>query len=269
MCNRMYQFKNWAVAMIVLGTALSANVQAANSPSDQFGGDPQQSMQWPSLRAEFFKPSDKVEFDERVKIDVPPYAEDAMNVPVTLDASAIEGVKKVVVLVDRNPIRKVLEYIPIAVRPTLNFRFKLQQASPIRVAALGADNVWHVGSTFIEAAGGGCTVPGATRADGSWPKTLGRVASRLFDPNHLRNDTRLRLQVSHPMDTGLVEGIPAFYIQELVLQDSAGQPLAKIYPFEPISENPLFSFDFYTPPKGEMKLVGHDNNGNEINAQVQ
>lgn len=269
MCNRMYHLKTWIVALLTLGSALAAHANANSTPTDQFGGDPQQSMQWPSLRAEYFGTDDKVVFDDRVKIDVPPYAEDAMNVPVTLDASGIEGVKKIVVLVDRNPIRKVLEYIPIAVRPTLNFRFKLQQASPIRVAALGTDNVWHVGSTFIEAAGGGCTVPGATRADGSWPKTLGRVASRLFDPNHLRNDTRLRLQVSHPMDTGLVEGIPAFYIQELVLQDSAGKALAKIYPYEPISENPLFSFDFYTPPKGQMKLVGHDNNGNEINAQVQ
>lgn len=269
MCNRMYQLKTWIVALLTLGSAMVAQANAGSPPMDQFGGDPQQSMQWPSLRAEYFGTNDKLVFDDRVKIDVPPYAEDAMNVPVTLDASGIEGVKKIVVLVDRNPIRKVLEYIPIAVRPTLNFRFKLQQASPIRVAALGADNVWHVGSTFIEAAGGGCTVPGATRADGSWPKTLGRVASRLFDPNHLRNDTRLRLQVSHPMDTGLVEGIPAFYIQELVLQDSTGNALAKIYPYEPISENPLFSFDFYTPPKGQMKLVGHDNNGNEINAQVQ
>lgn len=232
------------------------------------GGDPLKSMQWPNLRSEFFDKNAKVVFDDRVKVSVPQFAEDAMNVPVSFDASALEGVKKVVVLVDRNPIRKVLEFVPVGAKPSLNFRFKLEQGSPIRIAALAADNVWHVGNAFIDAAGGGCTVPGATRADGSWPKTLNRVAGKVFDANELRQTTRLRVQVSHPMDTGLVAGIPAFYIEELTLSDARKNVLAKLYPFEPVSENPMFSFDFVAAPEGPLSLAGRDNNGNKINAQV-
>ncbi|MCQ8896668.1 quinoprotein dehydrogenase-associated SoxYZ-like carrier [Limnobacter humi] len=233
------------------------------------GGDPLGSMQWPDLKNQYLGANARSQFDSAIKVTVPLFAEDAMNVPVSFDASALGEVKKIMVLVDRNPIRKVLEFVPVKTKPALSFRFKLEQASPIRVAALTPDNVWHVGYAHIEASGGGCTVPGATRADGSWPKTLNQVAGKLFDPNELRHSARLRVQVSHPMDTGLVAGVPAFYIEELTLQDSRQQVLARLYPFEPVSENPLFSFDFDRKPAGPVSLVGRDNNGNRIDAQVQ
>ncbi len=246
----------------------SAQAELGAVKSDMTGGNPLGSMQWPDMKGQFFEANAKTVFDSRIKVTVPLFAEDAMNVPVSFDASALGKVKKIVVLVDRNPIRKVLEFIPEKAKPALNFRFKLEQASPIRVAALTEDGVWHVGYAFIEAAGGGCTVPGATRADGSWPQTLNKVAGKMFDANQLRDDARLRVQVSHPMDTGLVAGVPAFYIEEMILQDKNKQVLARLYPFEPVSENPLFSFDFDKKPVGPISLVGRDNNGNRIDAKV-
>ncbi|EDM82918.1 quinoprotein dehydrogenase-associated SoxYZ-like carrier [Limnobacter sp. MED105] len=246
----------------------AAPIELGAVKGDLTGGDPLGSMQWPDMKGQFFEADAKTVFDSRIKVTVPLFAEDAMNVPVSFDASALGKVKKIVVLVDRNPIRKVLEFIPEKAKPALNFRFKLEQASPIRVAALTEDGVWHVGYAFIEAAGGGCTVPGATRADGSWPQTLNKVAGKMFDANQLRDDARLRVQVSHPMDTGLVAGVPAFYIEEMILQDQNKQVLAKLYPFEPVSENPLFSFDFDKKPVGPISLVGRDNNGNRIDAKV-
>jgi sulfur-oxidizing protein SoxY len=249
-------------------SAHAAPAELGAVKGDLTGGDPLGSMQWPDMKEQFFEANAKTVFDSRIKVTVPLFAEDAMNVPVSFDASSIGKVKKIVVLVDRNPIRKVLEFIPEKAKPALNFRFKLEQASPIRVAALTENNVWHVGYAFIEASGGGCTVPGATRADGSWPQTLNKVAGKMFDANQLRNDARLRVQVSHPMDTGLVAGVPAFYIEEMILQDQNKQVLAKLYPFEPVSENPLFSFDFDRKPVGPISLVGRDNNGNRINAKV-
>lgn len=249
-------------------SAHAAPAELGAVKGDLTGGDPLGSMQWPDMKEQFFEADAKTVFDSRIKVTVPLFAEDAMNVPVSFDASSIGKVKKIVVLVDRNPIRKVLEFIPEKAKPALNFRFKLEQASPIRVAALTENNVWHVGYAFIEASGGGCTVPGATRADGSWPQTLNKVAGKMFDANQLRDDARLRVQVSHPMDTGLVAGVPAFYIEEMILQDQNKQVLAKLYPFEPVSENPLFSFDFDRKPVGPISLVGRDNNGNRINAKV-
>ena len=172
-CSITRMNSNWACALcagiaLLAGNFFATPVQAAAAEmgavkGDLTGGDPLGSMQWPDMKGQFFEANEKTVFDSRIKVTVPLFAEDAMNVPVSFDASSIGKVKKIVVLVDRNPIRKVLEFIPEKAKPALNFRFKLEQASPIRIAALGEDNVWHVGYAFIEAAGGGCTVPGATR----------------------------------------------------------------------------------------------------------
>jgi sulfur-oxidizing protein SoxY len=73
----------------------------------------------------------------------------------------------------------------------------------------------------------------------------------------------------HPMDTGLVGGIPAFYVNRLSLHDGASRELVRIHTFEPVSENPVFSFDFARLPPGPLQLVGTDNNGNRISGSVE
>ncbi|MDE1950765.1 MAG: thiosulfate oxidation carrier complex protein SoxZ, partial [Burkholderiales bacterium] len=107
---------------------------------------------------------------------------------------------------------------------------------------------------------------GESRQDGSWSQTLGQVSARLFER---AAGSRLRVRVMHPMDTGLAGGIPAFYMKRLSVQDAGGHELARVLPFEPVSENPVFSFDFAHTPAGGVRLVGIDNDGNRIAGQVQ
>jgi len=255
---------------LLLGLLVSLGAWSAEPSADPFGGDPFKSFQWPELKREFLGAKAKVQFDERVKVQGPPFAEDAMNVPITVMAD-LPGVQRVVVLVDRNPIRKVLEFQPLASRASVSFRFKLEQASPVRAMALTADGVWHVGGTLVDSAGGGCTVPGGTRADGSWTQTLGQVSGRLYASSipGTDNAARLRLRIMHPMDTGLVGGIPAFFISKLAVRDGRGKDLLRIQTFEPVSENPVFSFDFAQSPVPPLRIVGVDNNGNRIDSQVE
>lgn len=248
-------------------TALAGLPAAVRAADDPGGGDPFGSLQWPDLRREFFG-SAPVEFDPRVVVRAPPFAEDAMNVPIAIDASALEGIEALVVFVDRNPIRKVLEYVPLGAAPAISLRIKLEQGSPVRAAARTRDGRWHVGGVRVDAAGGGCTVPGATRRDGSWSRTLGQVGARLFTPEASR-PARLRIAVMHPMDTGLVGGIPAFYLSRLTLRDASGRELLRLATFEPVSENPVFGFDFATPPARPLRLVGVDNNGNRIDTMIE
>ena len=76
---------------------------------------------------------------------------------------------------------------------------------------------------------------------------------------------RIRLQIMHPMDTGLADGIPAFYIDELELKDGEGKPYARLELFEPVSENPYFTFDIDgAAANGKLQLSGRDINGNRI-----
>lgn len=235
-------------------TAADANADPAGSPL------------WPTVRQEALGTAPAT-FDTRIRITGPAFAEDPMQVPIAFDASALGKVDRIVVVVDRNPIRKVLEFEPMQARPALSFRFKLQEASPVRVAARTTDGVWHVATLVVDATGGGCTLPGATRANATWSTTLNRVESRVF-PGFNGAGSRIRLRVMHPMDTGLVAGIPSFHIERLELLDSRRQPMLRLALYEPVAENPIFSFDLDSPAARGITVAGVDNNGNRIRAQV-
>ena len=252
----------------LLAAPLLAAAPWAARADDPFEGDPFKSHQWPEMKKEFLGPRARTVFDDRVKVQGPGSAEDPMNVPITVSALGLPGVERIMVLVDRNPIRKVLELTPVAAQPALAFRFKLEQASPVRALAL-VKGVWHVGGTWVESAGGGCTAAGATRKDGTWPQTLGQVSGRVFTTVPGQDGSaRLRVRVMHPMDTGLVGGIPAFYVKQLSIRDAQGRELARMQTYEPVSENPVFSFDFAAPPPAPLRIVGVDNNGNRIDSVV-
>lgn len=247
---------------------------AGRARADDTGGDPFRSLQWPDLKREFFG-SATVVFDERVQVRAPAFAEDPMNVPVSVAALGLPDIESLVVFVDRNPIRKVLEYQPLAALASVGLRFKLEQASPVRAAARTRDGVWHVGGTWVDSSGGGCTASGATRKDGSWSQTLGQVSGKLFPSSPMADApgsssaSRLRVRVMHPMDTGLVGGIPAFYVNKLSVRDAQGRELLRLSTFEPVSENPVFSFDFPGRVAGGLRLVGTDNNGNRIDSRIE
>ncbi len=253
---------------LLAAAALLPSLAKAAPEADPYEGDPFRSLPWSDMRREYLGRDARAQFDARVQVQGPAFAEDPMNVPVSVRVDpALGEVREIVVLVDRNPIRRVLAYEPGTALPAISFRFKLEQASPVRAAVRLADGSWRVGGTWVDSAGGGCTVAGVTRKDGSWSRTLGEVSGRLFTP--APGATRLRLKVMHPMDTGLVSGIPAFYLNRLSIRDGSQRELARLQAFEPVSENPVFSFDFATPPSGGVHIVGTDNNGNRIGSRLQ
>ena len=258
----------WQLGLGCIATgSVPLSVQAAEELT---GGDPLKSMQWPSLRKQYLGNA-PMRFSNEVVVTGPAFADDARNVPVSIDARALSsvggGVERINVVSDRNPVREVLSFEPRLSLPVLAFRFRLEQASPLRAMVKTRDGQWHVGSTWVQAAGGGCTVPGITRADGSWNRTLNQVQTRFFN-NVLQGSQRLRIRIMHPMDTGLVAGIPAFYVERLQLVDDAERIWWQLEMHEPVAENPLLTFELPKRPNGILRLMGRDNNGNPINAEV-
>ena len=206
----------------------------------------------------------QIAFDERVRVLAPEAAEDSAQVPVTVDASALGRVERLLVWVDYGPIPHILTYYPEAAEAKLSFRFKIDQATPIRAAALTPDGVWHIGHRYIDAAGGGCTAPALAYASDDWEEHLGKVQARIWPETG-----RVRAIVDHPMDTGLVDGIPVFILQDLALTDQSGQRRARLDLFEPVSEDPTFTFYLGKGDvRGPLRLQGGDNNGNQIDALI-
>ena len=227
------------IACSLLLWANVAAAQTSNAPPD----DPLSSVQWQTMH-KLFLADHPVVFDDRVRVIAPDSAEDSLAVPVFVDASGLpnaDAIEKIVVFADFNPIPKVLEFYPKKTAPKIGFRFKIQQASPIRAAVLDREGTWYVGGTWIDAAGGGCTLPSIGSGDEQWSSRLGELHARLWPGDTSRDSQRLKFSVVHPMDTGLAAGIPAFYVETITLKDVTGQELATLHPFEPVSENPVFA----------------------------
>lgn len=247
------------------GVGVAAETLQRWSPA-QMPSDPLSSSQWATMYLLHFR-DQPVQFDGRVEVIAPPSAEDSMNVPVAVRYDALPNAEEVVVVVDYNPIPKVLEFYPQQLGPFISFPVRLQQSSPVRAAVKTSDGVWHIGGRWVEAAGGGCTLPDnvANEVD---EEAIGQVAGRLWQRQE--GGGRLRFHLTHPNDTGLVMGVPAFFVEKLTIAADDGTPLGRLKTYEPVSANPIFSFDL--PASGEyrrVELSGRDNNGLLIEASLQ
>ncbi|MEJ2455592.1 MAG: quinoprotein dehydrogenase-associated SoxYZ-like carrier [Candidatus Thiodiazotropha sp.] len=224
--------------------------------------DPLDSVMWNEMHQRLLDGAPVV-FDERVHVQVPHAAEDSMNLPLWVDASALGRVRRLMLFAELNPIPKVLEMEPLRAAPRIGVRIKVQQATPVRAAALTEDGVWHVGGALVDAAGGGCTAPSLGSGSADWAERLGEVNARLW---RRQDYSRLRARVIHPMDTGLVAGIPAFYLETLEVRDAADTPITRLALYEPVAENPVLTLDL--PVVNRISLQGRDNNGNPVAALV-
>lgn len=250
----------------LLVTSLAPTAHAA--PASSAEQDPLNSFMWPVHRERFLGDSPVV-FDERVIVNAPGFAEDSGQVPIELDASSLEAsdepITNIVAWVDLNPIPQLFSYSPMShglAKLSLNIR--LEQASAVRVA-VKQGGTWYVGGTYIEAEGGGCTTPGIATADNDWENTFGELQGRLF-----ANDAeqRLRVRLSHPMDSGLIPSQPAFYVQSFELLDQQGQQVATLDIEASVSANPTLGLHMRPSPGGYV-IGAKDNNGNRFAIGLQ
>ncbi len=250
--------------LTVAAIALAALMSPADAAALKDSGDPLDSARWGDMHQTVLAGA-PVLFDPRVKVVAPSIAESPMQVPVTIDASALAGVREVVVFADFNPIVEVLRFYPEAAPAYLGFRVKLQQSTPIRAAALTADGIWHVGGAWVNTVGGGCTAPSAGKVAPDWERTLNTVSGRQWSEGP--NKGRLRLRILHPMDTGLVAGTPAFHLEEIRFADANGKALMRVQTHEPVSENPVFTLN-RGEAAGVVEASGRDNNGNTFRSKI-
>lgn len=240
-----------------LVTLLVTGMLQAGTPAD-----PLNSVMWDYTRKIFLGDND-YRFDPRIKVTVPEFAEDPAQVPISVDASAFAGnIDHIVVWADLNPIQHIFDYYPLAdASARVSLRIKVQQSTAVRAAVLTKEGEWHIGYAQLDAAGGGCTTPSVGNADPYWQSHLGEVQARRFDSGD--EGSRLKFRVIHPMDTGLVDAIPEFYLQQLELRDGAGEVQVKMALSQPVSENPVITFDL-DEDATDYTLWLRDNGGNEF-----
>lgn len=256
-----------SLLLVLTAALLPATVSGTDRPIPSQTLDPLNSPSWVQMHAHVLN-NEPVVFDDLLTLHVPESAENPAHVPISVTLTQDVAIEEIRLFADLNPVKEMVYFKPLRVRPYLAFRFKIEQPSPVRAAAKTADGVWHVTGKWVDAAGGGCTAPSEGRVKGDWHETLMDVATRSwYNDGQLQ---RFRMRVMHPMDTGFAPGIPAFYVEELTLTDEQENVLAKLDVFQPVSENPVFTFDLFTELAVEsVQLTGRDNNGNKLEARLK
>ncbi len=220
-----------------------------------------QSVMWGYFHQRLLN-NDRFMFDDNIRISTPPFAENAREVPVEVDARALPGsASKILLWAELNPIPVIMSIkASDQLDNFLAVRIRVEQATPIRAAFLLDDGVWHVGTGHIEATGGGCSAPSVSRANEGWEKNLGQILGGRY---HRGTSDHLRMRISHPMDNGLVAGSdPEFYLDHAQLRDASGKVLADIEMHASLSENPTLTLAVKNSQKTQLWL--RDNNGNEF-----
>lgn len=237
----------------------------AAAPATAAPVDPFDSPTWEFL-VEKLLGNAPVRFDDRVKVIVPSITENQRAFPVTVDARGLGEVRRIILLADLNPVQEALSFVPVEAEPFIATRIKLDQATPVRAAVELADGTWLVNGRYVDAAGGGCSLPPLSRVRGDWASALGQIRGRAWRDG---DTARLRLAFRHPMDTGFVSNIAAFYIETVDVRAADGRVLGRLTLREPIAEDPTLTLIAKVKPGDRaIEVASRDTNGNLSRAAV-
>lgn len=248
----------WLLALLWAGLQAHAGM-----PDDPF-----RSPMWEYNLERYLGTDIEVRHDARIDLQVPAFAEDSAQVPLTLDLTNFpHRPQRIVAWVDLNPVPHLFTYEPgVSPLRLIALNFRVQQATTVRAAVQDDEGIWHVASAHVDAAGGGCTAPSMTAANPDWERSFGMIHAGGFSRgDHLR----YKASVMHPMDSGMVDNIPAFFIEQVELRGAeAREPLLHLTLSESAAENPMFVFELPHPPAAPL-LWMRDNHGNVFKRRLE
>jgi sulfur-oxidizing protein SoxY len=186
----------------------------------------------------------EVVYDDSFYLLVPETVEEAFSVPVLMNfVDAPFEVVEIALFAENNPFPQVVRVYPHRRLDAVGLNIRLERSTPVRAAAMDPEGVWHiVHQEVFVGTPGGCSAGGG----GAGGSGIGNISMRQF----VRTDgeSRLKVRIAHPMDTGLAtneftgEAIPAYYIDQVTISDDKGS-LAKMLLWASIAANPTFLLD--------------------------
>jgi sulfur-oxidizing protein SoxY len=241
-------------------------------------GDPDQVDIWLKVRASLFGDRPIVPDDGSVlTLRVPPRAQDAAVVPVSISTHLAHGadrfVEKLYLLIDQNPspIAAVFTFTPDSGRADIETRVRVEDYTWMRAVAQTSDGRLYMVARFVKAAGG-CSAPYGTAPDfdAFAPRARFKVEASVVPDR----PALAELMVQHPNSSGLAKDqithlyIPAYYVRSVIVS-YAGKPVLTAEVDFSISENPNFRFYFLPREAGALQAVIVDTKERETQAQAE
>lgn len=215
-----------------------------------------------TLKNQYFPDQSIEESNVVIELDAPYRAEDPALVPLKITSKIRQSeeryVKKILVLVDKNPIPFVgeFEFTPESGKADLAMRIRVNTYSYIRAIAQMNDGKLFMSKRFVKASGG-CSTPISADMDASM-KRLGKMKFKLDSDMSAAQPTLVQLLISHPNVTGMqMDQVTRFlkkshFIENIKISFN-NKPVLTAKTDIAISSDPNFRFYFIPEKAGELK----------------
>lgn len=219
--------------------------------------------EWTSkIKNQYFAGKSIEESNDIIEIEAPYRAEDPALVPIKIVSKIPQTkdsyIKKVLVLVDKNPFPYVgeFEFTPESGKADLAMRVRVNTYSNIRAIAETNDGKLTMTKKFVKASGG-CSAPIGADLDEAM-KRLGKVKFRLDGGVTPGQPALTQLMISHPNLTGMQMDQMTRFIRKSHFIDQLkvsfnNKPVLNAKIDIAISADPNFRFYFVPDKAGELK----------------
>jgi sulfur-oxidizing protein SoxY len=224
--------------------------------------------EWTSkIKNQYFAGKSIEESNDIIEIEAPYRAEDPALVPIKIVSKIPQTkdsyIKKVLVLVDKNPFPYVgeFEFTPESGKADLAMRVRVNTYSNIRAIAEMNDGKLVMAKKFVKASGG-CSAPIGADLDAAMQR-LGKMKFRLDEGVKIGEPNLAQLLISHPNITGMqMDQVTRFvkkshFVKEVRVSFN-DKPILTAKTDIAISADPNFRFYFVPDKAGVLKAEVSD-----------
>lgn len=251
--------KLWMPMVLLLGWGVSV-AHAAPAPDDE---EAARAARWKELQHAIFGDRTVQDGAGWMDIDAPVRALDAALVPIKLTVKGDKPIKGIYLVIDNNPGPLAGHFIfgPQGDPHSLKLRVRVNAYTYIHAVAETRDNQLYATARFVKAAGG-CSAPAG--ADGQQAvQDIGHIKLRLMQPFVAGEPLEAQLMIRHPNFNGMQMDqttrlyTPAMFIRTIDVSYDGAQVMHMDSDIS-LSSDPVISFGFIPPKKGQLKVLVRD-----------
>jgi len=249
----------WFAAALLLAPWAGAG-HAAGGPDDEEAG---RTARWVELQHALFPGRSIQDGQGWIGIEAPERALDAALVPVNLTIKSDKAIKGVYLIIDNNPgpLAGHFTFGPLGDARSLKLRVRVNAYTYIHAVAETGDNQLFAAARFVKAAGG-CSAPSGADEQQAM-QDIGHIKLRLAQPFVAGRTLEAQLMIRHPNFNGMQMNqmtrlyTPAMFIRTIDVSYN-GVPVMHLDSDISLSADPVISFDFTPPEKGQLKVLVRD-----------
>lgn len=240
--------------------AMGSMVTAAYAAPDE---EAERAARWQELKQALFPNRAVQDGADWIDIDAPERALDASLVPVGLALKGDRPIKSLYLVIDNNPGPLAGHFIfgPEADPHSVKLRVRVNAYTYIHAVAETSDGRLFAAARFVKAAGG-CSAPAGTDEQSAM-SDIGHIKVKLMQPFIAGKPMEAQVMIRHPNFNGMQMDqltrlyTPPMFIKTIDVTYNGAQVMHLDSDIS-LSSNPVISFGFVPPQKGQLQIQVRD-----------